>query len=135
MNSMGKCPVCGAPMVNEVCEYCGYAEKAKQESSAENTQNTYIEDKTEQEQELEMRKEVLVEEDFTPGVSKKSKTTALLLCIFLGEFGIHRFYVGKIGTGILYLLTAGLCGIGWIVDIIRIAVGSFRDEFDLPLRF
>ena len=69
-----------------------------------------------------------------PGISRKSKTTALLLCIFLGGLGAHRFYVGKGGTGILYLFTAGLFGIGWIIDIIRIATGSFRDEFDLPLR-
>lgn len=68
------------------------------------------------------------------GVSRKSKTTALLLCIVLGGLGAHRFYVGKAGTGILYLLTGGFLGIGWIIDIIRIAVGSFRDEFDLPLR-
>ena len=61
-------------------------------------------------------------------VGSKSKITALILCIFLGGLGIHRFYVGKIGTGILYLLTGGLFGIGWIVDIIMIAVGSFKDK-------
>ena len=42
--------------------------------------------------------------------------------------------MGKVGTGILYLLTAGLCGLGWIADIILIAIGSFKDEFDLPLQ-
>ena len=66
--------------------------------------------------------------------SDKSRTTALLLCIFLGTIGIHRFYVGKIGTGILYLLTGGLFGIGWIIDIIKIASGSFRDNVGAPLR-
>ena len=60
--------------------------------------------------------------------SEKSWIAALLLCIFLGEFGIHRFYVGKVGTGILYLLTVGFFGIGIIVDIIMIAVGSFTDK-------
>ena len=45
---------------------------------------------------------------------------ALLLCIFLGEFGAHKFYEGKIGMGILYLCTCGLCGIGWIIDIIAL---------------
>lgn len=63
----------------------------------------------------------------------KSKITALLLCIFLGGLGVHRFYVGKIGTGILWLLTGGLFGIGTIVDIIMIATGSFKDANDAPL--
>lgn len=58
----------------------------------------------------------------------KSKIAALLLCIFLGWIGVHRFYVGKIGTGILYFFTGGLFGIGTIVDIIMIAVGSFKDK-------
>jgi TM2 domain-containing membrane protein YozV len=61
-------------------------------------------------------------------VEAKNKIVALILCIFLGGLGIHRFYVGKIGTGILWLLTGGLFGIGWIVDIIMIAVGSFKDK-------
>jgi len=58
----------------------------------------------------------------------KNKTTALLLCIFLGGLGIHRFYVNKIGTGIIWLLTGGVFGIGWLVDIIMIATGSFKDK-------
>lgn len=60
-------------------------------------------------------------------VSDKNRTVTLLLCIFLGYLGIHRFYVGKVGTGILWLLTGGLCGIGALVDLILIIVGSFRD--------
>ncbi|MCH5201025.1 MAG: TM2 domain-containing protein [Oscillospiraceae bacterium] len=55
---------------------------------------------------------------------EKNKTTALLLCIFLGTLGVHRFYEGKIGTGVLYLLTGGLFLVGWIYDIIRIAKQS-----------
>lgn len=64
-------------------------------------------------------------------VSPKSRLAALLLCFFLGYLGIHRFYVGKTGTGILWLLTVGLFGIGALVDFIMIIVGSFTDQAGL----
>ena len=60
--------------------------------------------------------------------SPKSRIAALLLCFFFGVFGVHRFYVGKAGTGILYLFTAGGFGIGWLIDMITIACGVFRDS-------
>ena len=61
-------------------------------------------------------------------MSVKSKGVAAVLCFFLGLFGIHRFYVGKIGTGIIWLFTGGLFGIGAIVDFIMILCGSFTDK-------
>lgn len=60
--------------------------------------------------------------------SSKSRLVALLFCIFLGGLGIHRFYVGKVGTGLLWLFTAGCFGIGALVDLIMIACGSFTDK-------
>jgi len=60
-------------------------------------------------------------------VSPRSRLVVLLLCLFFGALGVHRFYVGKIGTGVLWLLTVGLLGIGALVDFIMIGAGSFRD--------
>lgn len=54
------------------------------------------------------------------GVRAKNKWVALILCICLGYFGAHKFYEGKAGMGILYLLTFGLFGIGWFIDCIVI---------------
>lgn len=64
----------------------------------------------------------------------KSKLVAALLCFFFGGLGVHRFYVGKIGTGIIWLLTAGLCGFGWLIDFIVILIGGFRDKAKMPLK-
>ena len=57
----------------------------------------------------------------------KDWLTTLLLCFFLGVFGIHRFYTGHTGLGIVQLLTLGGCGIWALIDFIMIIVGSFRD--------
>ncbi|MEC7301696.1 MAG: TM2 domain-containing protein [Pseudomonadota bacterium] len=67
-------------------------------------------------------------------VSEKGFVPALLLCLFLGGFGLHRFYVGKVGTGILMLFTLGGLGIWTLIDIVMIVVGSFRDKQGLTLR-
>ena len=60
--------------------------------------------------------------------SEKSGMVALLLCLFVGTLGIHRFFVGKTGTGILYLFTLGLFGIGTFIDLVMIILGSFKDK-------
>jgi hypothetical protein len=60
-------------------------------------------------------------------VSDKSRLAATLLALFTGLFGGHRFYVGKVGSGILQLCTLGGMGIWWMADIVLVASGEFRD--------
>lgn len=57
---------------------------------------------------------------YMPMGRPKNKWVALALCFFLGVFGAHRFYEGKIGTGIIWFLTAGFFGIGAFIDFLRI---------------
>ena len=66
--------------------------------------------------------------------SPKLLLPAALLCFFLGTLGIHRFYVGKIGTGIAMILTLGGLGIWTLVDFIMLLVGAFKDKDGLPLK-
>lgn len=61
-------------------------------------------------------------------MSEKSRLVDLLLCWFLGLLGAHRFYEGKISTGLLYLFTGGLFGIGALVDLILIIAGKAKDS-------
>ena len=61
-------------------------------------------------------------------ISDKGFVPTLLLCFFLGILGVHRFYVGKIGTGLLMLVTLGGLGIWSLVDFIIIACGNFKDK-------
>lgn len=118
-----KCTICGAPLVNGNCNYCGYTDKKVTEESHINQHS--------------VQPQIVVNNyhtGFYRRASRKDKIIALILCIFLGYFGAHKFYVGKTGMGFLYLLTAGLFGIGWLVDIVLIAKGSFKDKYGLPLR-
>ena len=69
------------------------------------------------------------------GKSEKSNTVALLLCFFLGFLGVHRFYVGKIGTGVLMLITLGGLGIWNLIDFIIIVVQKFTDKEGNTLSF
>ena len=66
--------------------------------------------------------------------SEKSFVAALLLCVLLGALGIHRFYAGRIVTGILMILTLGGLGIWTLIDLIMIATGSFKDSQGLKIK-
>lgn len=67
------------------------------------------------------------------GVSDKAWMTTLIICLVAGTLGVHRFYVGKMGTGIAMLLTFGGCGIWTLIDLIMILTNKFTDAQGRPL--
>jgi len=68
------------------------------------------------------------------GQSPYNREICLLLCLFLGVLGIHRFYVGKTATGVLWFFTGGFLVVGAISDFFKILSGNFRDKGGLYLR-
>ena len=66
--------------------------------------------------------------------SDKKKGTAFVLCLFGGFLGLHQFYVGNYGQGILYMCTLGKLFVGWWKDLGSILNGTFTDNVGNPLR-
>ena len=74
--------------------------------------------------------------NYVTATSDKEKKKALLLCClgFVGIGGIHDFYLGRIGSGIIKLITLNWCMIGTVIDLIKISTGSYKDNAGAPLR-
>lgn len=111
-----KCISCGAPVESTKCPYCGTRNETENNATSDKKSSTI---------------NVVFKNGpafVPPKNSDKNKIVAFVLCLFFGMLGVHYFYVGRVGMGILYLLTAGLFGIGWVVDIFRTICGSFRDD-------
>ena len=110
------CRNCGKEIDNKaaVCIYCGAAAHDQSQQPVINVVNTNVNNNA-------------------SNYIHKKKWTAFWLCLLLGFVGAHRFYVGKVGTGIIWLLSGGLCGIGWLLDLIVILCGGFKDKAGQPL--
>ena len=76
--------------------------------------------------ELKETVKTLVKSTKKEPVSGNEKTVALVLLLLVGVLGIHKFYLGQIGAGILYFLTGGLCGIGLIIDLIKLLTDTYE---------
>ena len=111
-----KCKNCGSNSFRKIdkdsyeCKYCGILLRKKFATIKEEEKKTSV-----------------LLDDFNEDKKIQSKQNShnfavvkLLLCIFLGYYGVHRFVEGKIGTGLLFLFTYGLFGIGYICDIFRL---------------
>ena len=105
------CPKCGAKVEDgaSFCSNCGHGANAQAGTTVINIVNN------------------------APVYVRKKKWVAFFLCLFFGIWGVHRFYVGKVGTGILWIFTMGCFGIGCLVDLILILCGCFRDKSGLLL--
>lgn len=106
------CKFCGSQIAEEavICTHCGrqveeFKAAAEQPSIVINNANTNSNVNTNR-------------IDAALARRVKNKWVSFLLCLFLGFLGAHKFYEGKIGAGILYLLTGGIFGIGWFIDCI-----------------
>jgi len=118
-----KCKNCGAASFRQInkdtfeCKYCGVQTRRKvfkpaiEENKNNDINKQALEDIADEKQDINKKK----------NDKKTFALTKLLLCIFFGYYGVHRFVEGKIGTGFLFLFTHGLFGIGYICDIIRLA--------------
>ena len=133
-----KCPNCGAEANGRFCEYCGSRVEDPNVKTVHIVNNYYGDarprrdesDGAQQGRAFYAQAATAPADDF----SDKSRVVALILCLLLGVFGAHHFYCGRVGIGILYLLTLGLFGIGWFVDLILIAAGEYKDGKGLKVR-
>lgn len=132
---MDKCAICGAPLKGAFCEYCGWSANAGNENADKASKPQAGKADTGGRSHSQVH---YVQPPagwrLVPSESVKSKWAAFFLCFFFGIFGVHRFYAGKVGTGLLWLFTFGLFGIGWLVDLIMILTGTFTDGSGLPMK-
>ena len=88
--------------------------------------NDLLKERVITQEEFDLQKEKLLNSSAT--TSTTDWLTLFLLTFFVGVLGVHRFYVGKIGTGFLMLLTLGVLGVWFLVDLILVVTGQFTNK-------
>jgi len=122
---MNYCPNCGASITGtNFCPNCGGGQQAQPQQPQPQPAPAYV-------PAAQQVPYTAQSPQYVAPISPLSRTAALLLAIFLGFLGVHRFYAGKVGTGILMIFTVGGLGIWWLIDVIIIACGGFRDKSSL----
>ena len=123
------CRNCGAEVSDkaEICVKCG----TKPMNATKFCWNCGTE--TSEAQEICVKCGVSLKKEAVATGEGKDWLTTLLLCIFVGVLGVHRFYTGHIGIGVVQLLTAGGCGIWTLIDFILILTNKFKDAQGNPL--
>lgn len=150
-----ECPNCGAQVVGTVCEYCGtilkgaepqvvivnnyYGPEAKQgqtgssqwggQQSSAGPQSTAYTPQSSTNSQFSGGSQTV---DYG-NASPKSRMVTVLLAFFFGCLGVHRFYIGSYGMGILYLFTCGLFCFGWAIDLILAIMGNLKDAQGRPI--
>ena len=92
-------------------------------------------DKSENKLKQEDKDQTQVHHHYHKEKENKDGAITLILCLFLGYLGVHRFYSGHIGIGVIQLLTGGGCGIWTLIDLIMIIAGSYKDADGNTVRF
>lgn len=112
------CTECGQKIAKKavVCPHCGCQVENLEKKDASQPQIIINNSNQNQNQNQNQNVNATV----APAGKARNKWVALALCFFLGYLGAHKFYDGKLGSGILYIFTGGLCGIGIIIDLISI---------------
>jgi len=141
IDTMAYCTVCGAQFNGNFCPKCGKAstERYYQNSAEYPNDYGYRADPNYAYRQAPYNNPYYRQNPYAQNygysytnrgpISSKSRLAALLLCIFLGMIGVHHFYAGRVGYGVLYIFTGALFGIGWLVDLILIATGSYKDQY------
>lgn len=126
------CVNCGSQIPEETryCEYCGTEQSVKQKNQEK--RETYQTHTTQTKVYVTKTAPESAYSNYG-NVSHKSRLVVIILWFFFGVLGVHYFYAGRIGMGLLWLITGGFFGIGWIIDIIIILTGSFKDSHGRPI--